>query len=331
MDISHQQKRPLMTKETRKIEVVPYDPNWPDQFNNEAQSIRDALGDNLIAIHHVGSTSVPGLAAKPKIDIIAVVKQPEESIKPLESIGYEYRGEYNIPMHFGFSKRGAINFNLHIYQNHHPEIELNLTFRDYLRNHPKIRDEYAALKLWLLEKKTSFEKHNSLFTGYNLGKNGLIHRVLKEAGFQRLRFLICTHFNEWDTAKHFRQKYFFDKVPIKDPYEWTFIHKDHIHFILYKGVDIIGYAHIQLWPSSRAAIRIIAIEEKQRRQGFGEQFLSWIESWLQMKGYQSLHAESSPNAMPFYQKQGYTEMPFNDPDGYQGDQRDTPMGKVLNP
>ena len=318
-----------MKNRSQSIEVVPYNPIWPETFKHEAQHIQKVLRNNFIAVHHVGSTAIPGLAAKPKIDILAEVKKPRETIKQLKSIGYEFRGEYNIPMHYGFSKRGSLNVNLHVYERDHPEIELNLTFRNYLRSHSEIRDEYAALKLRLLEKKSSFEKNNSMFTGYNLGKNSYIHRVLKLARFQRLRFLICTHLDEWDAAKKMRQKYFFDQVSSKDPYEWTFDHKNHVHFILYKGVKIIGYAHIQLWPESRAAVRIIVVEEKSRNQGFGGQFLSWIETWLIDKGCQSIHTESSPNAVQFYRNQHFVEMPFNDPDGYESDKRDTPMGKIL--
>ena len=66
----------------KHIEVVPYDPEWPEIFERESLKIREALGDNCIAIHHIGSTFVPGLAAKPKIDMIAVVKEPEKSIEP---------------------------------------------------------------------------------------------------------------------------------------------------------------------------------------------------------------------------------------------------------
>jgi GrpB-like predicted nucleotidyltransferase (UPF0157 family)/GNAT superfamily N-acetyltransferase len=319
-----------MAKEIRKIEVTPYDPAWSKQFEFEADQIKKALGDLCIAIHHVGSTSVPGLAAKPRIDIIAVVKNnPMETITKLEAVGFDYRGEFNIPMHYGFSKRGKVSVNLHVYQEKHPEIELNLTFRDYLRNHPEIRDEYAALKQGLLERESSFEKHDSMFTGYNLGKDAFIRKVLKLAGFQRLRFVRCTHYDEWSAAKNLRQRYFFDKIPIADPYEWTFNHKDHIHFILCQGVDIIGYAHIQLWPESRAAIRILVVEEAKRHHGYGKQFLEWIETWLKMKGYHSLHTESSPDALPFYERLGYAAMPFNDPDGYKTDPRDTPMGKTL--
>ena len=70
--------------------------------------------------------------------------------------------------------------------------------------------------------------------------------------------------------------------------------------------------------------------EAQRNQGLGGQFLNWIEAWLMDKRYRSIHTESSPNAVQFYRNQGYTEMPFKDPDGYEGDERDTPMGKILH-
>ncbi|MBL8676023.1 MAG: GrpB family protein, partial [Alphaproteobacteria bacterium] len=92
----------------RKIEIVPYNPAWPQMFGEEAAHIKQALGDACIAIHHVGSTAVPGLCAKPKIDIIAVVKEGVVSISLLKKIGYEYKGEFNIPFHFGFSKRSAL-------------------------------------------------------------------------------------------------------------------------------------------------------------------------------------------------------------------------------
>lgn len=311
----------------RKIQVSAYNPLWPEQFKTEEAQIKKALQKNCLAIHHVGSTSVPGLAAKPKIDIIVVVKNPIEAIEKLQAIGFDYRGEYNIPFHYGFSKRSEVSVNLHVYEEGNPEIELNLAFRDYLRSHPEIRDEYAAIKMGLLKENSSFEKKNSLFSGYNLGKDAFIRKLLKLAGFERLRFVICTHYDEWDAAKKLRQKYFFKTN--SDPYEWTFNHQDHIHFILYQGVDIVGYAHIQLWPKSRAALRIIVVEEAKRKQGFGSQFLKWIETYLKSKSYDTLHTQASPDSVQFYEHLGYAAMPFNDPDGYEEDLRDTPLGKNL--
>lgn len=319
-----------MAEEIGKVEVVPYDHLWPQQFKHEAQKIREALGNKCVAIHHVGSTSVPGLAAKPKIDIIAEVQDLNFQHSTLLDLGYEYRGGFNIPLRKSFTIRTPdLSVNLHVFEQGDPEVELNLLFRDYLRNNSDVRDEYADLKYKLLEEDTSHQKNGAMYRGYTLGKHDLIQDIIKRTGFQRLRFVVCTHHSEWEAAKSFRQRYFFDKVPIADPYKWTFDHPDHAHFILYRGVEIIGYAHIQLWPESRAAIRIIVLEEIERNQGFGRQFLEWIEAWLKSKGYQSIHAESSPNAVKFYEHLGYTAMPFDDPDGYEGDPSDTPMGKLL--
>jgi GrpB-like predicted nucleotidyltransferase (UPF0157 family) len=312
----------------KQIEVTPYNPEWPALFNIEAQNIRDILGDNCVTIHHIGSTSVSGLTAKPVIDIIMAIKNSEKAITSLESIGYQYKGEYNIPMRLYFNKK-LPDINLHVYEENHPEIELNLMFRDYLRNHPEAKDEYALLKDDLLKKETSYEKNNSVFTGYNLGKDTFIRKILKQAGFNRIRFMHCTHYAEIDAAKLFRQKYFFDKVPIADPYLWTFDHKDHVHFILYKGTDIIGYAHIQLWPEKRAALRIIVIDEIDRNHGFGGEFLNLIEKWLKHQKIKTLHIESSPEAYKFYCNHDYIKMPFNDPDHYESCSDAIEIGKIM--
>lgn len=112
-------------------------------------------------------------------------------------------------MHYGFSTRGELAVNLHVYEEWHPEIELNLCFRDYLRNNIAVRNEYETIKYKLLQDELAFEKHNNMFVGYTLGKDSFIRKILQQVGFNRLRFLRCTHHVEWSAAKHFRQKYFF--------------------------------------------------------------------------------------------------------------------------
>jgi GrpB-like predicted nucleotidyltransferase (UPF0157 family)/GNAT superfamily N-acetyltransferase len=316
-------------KETKKIVVTPYNPEWPKVFEVEALAIKQALGSNCLAIHHIGSTSVPGLAAKPVIDMIGVVKNPEKAIKPLESLGFTYKGEYNIPMRYYFNRSEGVDTNLHVYEEGHPEVELNLLFRDYLRDHPEARQEYAALKDNLLKEKSSHEKTNSVFTGYNLGKDGFIRKILKAAHYNRIRIMKCIHYAEWDFAKKLRQKYFFDPLSKPDPYTWTFDHKEHAHLILYQGVDMIGYAHIQFWPDQRAALRIFVIDEPYRHQGFGSQFLKLCEQWLKKQSMRSVHDEARPNAAQFYRKNGYSEMVFNDPSGEPPSPQDIAMGKIL--
>lgn len=312
-----------------RVKITPYDPNWPHIFEKEALLISQALGDNCVAIHHVGSTSVPGLAAKPKIDIIAVVQDPLLARDQLQKIGIQYRGEYNIPLHYGFSKRGDIDLNIHVYEEAHPEIELNLCFRDYLRNHTNKRDDYARLKEELIQDESSFTKENSPFTNYTLRKGDFIREVLREAGFNRIRMLKCNDTTEWQAAKHFRDTYFFGPHGIDDPYTWTFNHEEHAHLVLYQGTEIVAYAHIQFWPDQRAAIRIIATDENKRNQSFGSRFLTLIEKWLKNLGVKSIHAESRQSSLRFYLKNGYAGMPFNDPENHESDPKDFPVGKML--
>ena len=316
-------------KQTKNIQVSEYNPEWPKTFEKEAAKIQEALGANCIALHHIGSTAVPGLAAKPVIDMIGVVKNPQEAIAPLESLGFTYKGEYYIPMRYYFNRSAGVDTNLHVYEEGHPEIELNLSFRDRLREVKEAREEYAHLKESLLKNPSSYEKVNSVFTGYNLGKDAFIRKILKEANYSRLRIMQCIHNTEWEEAKRLRQKTFFDPLSIKDPYTWTFDRKEHAHLVLYQGVDIVGYAHIQFWPDQRAALRIHVIDEKFRHQAFGSQFLRLIEEWLKKLGIRSLHDEARPDALNFYRKNGYTEMPFEDPTGEPPSPHDIAVGKKL--
>lgn len=145
----------------------------------------------------------------------------------------------------------------------------------------------------------------------------------------QVRLIKCIKDVEWDFAKGLRNKYFFDPLAIKDPYTWTFDHEDHIHFILYRNDAMIGYAHIQLWPNHRAALRIIVIDEPYRNHGLGSQFLLLCEQWLKIQSINSLHDEARPSAVKFYRKNGYTEMPFNDPAGETSSIYDLAMGKKL--
>jgi GrpB-like predicted nucleotidyltransferase (UPF0157 family) len=131
-----------------EIVVVEYDPTWPDQFARELEALQRALGEAAIAIEHIGSTSVPGLAAKPVIDILIGVARIEltpDQIAAVEALSYEFRGEAGIPGRLFFRKvpRTA---HVHVVE-HGGEIwRSHLLFRDYLRVHPAERDRYAALK-----------------------------------------------------------------------------------------------------------------------------------------------------------------------------------------
>lgn len=163
----------------RTIIVVPYDPNWPLQFEAAAAGLRPVFGDNLIALHHIGSTSVPGLAAKPTLDLLGVVKSlalVSEMRSSFESLGYQARGAYGIEGREFFVK-GAPNptHHLHIFEEGHVEILKHLAFRDYLRAHSEVAAEYAALKLKL----ATLYRLDSV--SYQDGKSDWIRRVVQQA------------------------------------------------------------------------------------------------------------------------------------------------------
>lgn len=313
----------------KHIEVVPYNPAWVQAFELEAARIKEALGENCVEAHHIGSTSVPGLAAKPSLDVLCVVSALASTL-PLQELGYKFKGEINIPSRYAFERQGSPwKANFHVVESGHGFAALTLAFRDYLRTHSDTREAYAALKEEVLKDPTSYHRVDGYFSHYTLRKNDFIKDVLQKAGYQGRMITSCLHDQEWAAAKAMRQKYFFDKVLFEDPYAWTFDHPDHKHFILYKGAAIVGYAHIQLWPDHRAVLRIIVIEEAFRNHGLGAYFLEQCERGLKQQGYKVLQTEASPDALQFYERHGYLSMPFNDPKGHATDPRDTALGKVL--
>jgi GrpB-like predicted nucleotidyltransferase (UPF0157 family) len=132
-----------------RIELADYDPEWPRLFRREADRIRAVLGERVVRLEHVGSTSVPGLAAKPIIDILLVV--PDSGDEPayvpeLEAAGYVLViREPEWHQHRAF-KGPDTNVNLHVHSPGSPEIERFLRFRDRLRSDPADRERYQRAK-----------------------------------------------------------------------------------------------------------------------------------------------------------------------------------------
>ena len=134
-----------------EVQVVPYDPSWPSRYRQEAALLREALGDCLVEIHHIGSTSVPGLWAKPIIDILPVVTAVEEADRrraALETLGYEYLGEFGIPGRRYLRKGGDHRTHqVHLFgRESRDEIRRHLAVPAYLRCHPDAARDYAQLK-----------------------------------------------------------------------------------------------------------------------------------------------------------------------------------------
>jgi GrpB-like predicted nucleotidyltransferase (UPF0157 family) len=126
-----------------------YDPRWPQLFAREAQRVRGALGDRVLRLEHVGSTAVPGLVAKPRIDVLLAIAEPANEpayVPALEAAGYVLRiREPDWHEHRLFNARDS-DVNLHVFGPNSPEIERMLRFRDRLRTHADDRTRYATAK-----------------------------------------------------------------------------------------------------------------------------------------------------------------------------------------
>src|SRR5690625_3407498 len=134
-----------------QVIVTDYNKDWPKQFNIEAKRIKDIFKDEIIGIHHIGSTAVPGLKAKPIIDMMPIVrdiKNIDQYNKKMIEIGYESLGEFGIPGRRYFRKgEESRTHQIHIFQDDNiVEVERHLAVRDYLKSHKAIANKYAELK-----------------------------------------------------------------------------------------------------------------------------------------------------------------------------------------
>ena len=135
-----------------QIVVADYDPAWPRMFEEERARLSAALGPQVLTIEHIGSTAVPGLAAKPIIDLLVGVQSLSEvesrSIEPLAAMGYAYLPEYKswLPDELFFRKGIPWTHHAHVMEASNPRWERYLLFRDYLRAHSDAARAYATLK-----------------------------------------------------------------------------------------------------------------------------------------------------------------------------------------
>ena len=155
-----------------KIVIQDFDPGWREKYEMERSVIENTLGPIVIATHHIGSTSVPGLKAKPIIDIVLEVSslsELDEKAGRLENLGYEVMGEFGITGRRYFRKAPAIRtHHIHAFKGGDPHITRHLAFRDYLIAHQEIAIEYGKLKTQLA---AEFANDND---GYCAGKDGFV-------------------------------------------------------------------------------------------------------------------------------------------------------------
>ncbi len=244
---------------TRVMEVVPYDFNWPKNFENEAVLLKQALGDNCIEIYHIGSTSVPGLAAKPIIDIMLEVQNLNEiNDKELIDLGYTPRGEMGMPFRRFYHKGDPRTHHIHIWEKDNPEIQKHLLFRDFLRSHPDVGAEYAVLKFKLAK---DFRNDRGSYTE---SKDTFIKNIIQKSGFNGLTIAEVKLANEWQAYKKLQQN---DNLVISD---------NDLFFILMHGAEIVSAAHIEKTP----IMKIVSIKTDNPSMVLEGYMSNILERWI---------------------------------------------------
>jgi GrpB-like predicted nucleotidyltransferase (UPF0157 family) len=164
------------------IALAEYDPRWPSLFEREAERIRTALGDRALRIEHTGSTSVPGLAAKPIIDVTLLV--PDSADEPayapaLEAAGYVLRIREPHWLEHRLFKGPDTDVNLHVFSEGSVELDRMVGFRDWLRAHPEDRDLYERTKRELATRMWRHVQH------YADAKTAVVEEIIARAGLPR--------------------------------------------------------------------------------------------------------------------------------------------------
>lgn len=160
------------------ITLVEYDLHWPKAFEREANRIRSVLGSKALQIEHVGSTSVPGLCAKPIIDMLLVVENSadESSYVPeLEAAGYILRIRESEWFEHRLFKGPDTDINLHVFSSGTSEIDRMLRFRDWLRSNESDREKYAQVKRSLAKSKWRHVQH------YADAKTSIVQEIMERA------------------------------------------------------------------------------------------------------------------------------------------------------
>jgi GrpB-like predicted nucleotidyltransferase (UPF0157 family) len=160
------------------IELVDYDPAWPELFAREARRIRGALGECALGIEHVGSTAVPGLAAKPVIDILLIVPDSADEgayVPALENVGYVLRIREPDWYEHRMFKGPDSNVNVHVFSEGCPEIERTLLFREQLRTNRADREFYERTKRELARRKWKYLQN------YADAKGAVVEEIIARA------------------------------------------------------------------------------------------------------------------------------------------------------
>ena len=231
---------------------------------------------------------MPGLAAKPIIDILPVVKDILlVNNQAMEDLDYEAKGEFGIPFRRYFQKGKEIRtHNVHVFEQGSTEIDRHLKFRDWMRKYPDDLNSYAKIKIELAE------KFPSDIRAYCLGKEDFINNIDIQTGWNGFQFVNAATPQEWEHYHRIKKIQIFDPLNIVyDSNHPTITANNCFHFVLLKNSNIVSVVMVEFLNQKEASIRSLATDEQE-------------------KTVIKLHA--NPDAESFYRKLGYIDMKFDD-------------------
>ena len=171
-----------MTKPHRPYKLEPYNPAWPQEFEKRAEILKFVFGGELLGVEHMGSTSIPGMIAKPQIDILAIVKdltKVPDFYSAMETAGFTPMGTDYVGVGDEYFTENATDgtrlSGVHVFEKGHPEIAAILNFRNYLRANESDRNLYSSTK------KDLYEKNLENYHGYDSDKRDIIREIKSRA------------------------------------------------------------------------------------------------------------------------------------------------------
>lgn len=262
----------------KKVEIVKPNNQWPELFQAEAAKIKEALSPIFIDIHHIGSTAIPGLPAKPIIDIVPVVTnitKLKDCQKALENIGYDVHGEFGMPCRCFCTKGEPRTFQLHIFEEGSAEIDRHLHFVNFLKSHPEKIKAYGDLKQQLAK------EYPDDIQRYCEGKSEFVLDIDSQSGYEGYRIVRVITDEELNAYNAIIEKSRFS-LPFMDALNLPEISDEQfICFVCYKGSKIIGAAYI---TSINQATQVQFLEVFPEYQAHDKQeFNQLVQNWLRKK------------------------------------------------
>jgi GrpB-like predicted nucleotidyltransferase (UPF0157 family)/GNAT superfamily N-acetyltransferase len=296
-------------RERHEIVIADYDPAWPRRFDTERERIASALGGVARRIEHIGSTSVPGLAAKPIVDVLVTVADvgDEASYRSaLERAGYELR--VLEPEHRMF-RTPARDVHVHVWNEHDPEVARYLAFRDRLRESAADRIEYEGLKRSLAQHEWSDVNY------YADAKGPLIEAILARAGRSPIRPA-----QDADAVAVLLGDLGY---PTEDQDAAAqlgrLLHRDDAGVLVYEDADggLVGLIAFQVFhlvyrPRPQCRITALSVRADRRRRGIARALVDAVETIAVQRGCDRVELTTRPDrveALSFYEASGFEHRP----------------------